>query len=123
MPNWPLGSSAPDISQIFSALQNVVTALNSLQGTVSKIFPLGLSSSATWTPGAITAGSQATKVVTCANTALGMSAQAAFSLDIQDLTISAYVNAAGSVTVVLFNGTSGTVTLGAGTISVWARSN
>lgn len=122
--SFPIGNPAvANLTQIWDTLQQIVQAINNLQQTVSRIFPLGLTSSATWTPGAITSGSQVTKTVTCAGSVLGMSAQAAFSLDIQGLTLSAYVQSAGNVVVVAFNGTGGTVTLGAGTISVWARSN
>jgi hypothetical protein len=45
----------------------------------------------------------------------------AFSLDTQGVMLNANVQSAGTVTVSLFNATSGTVNLGAGTLSVWAR--
>lgn len=121
---FPIGNTGvPNLTQIMDTLQHIVLAINNLQQTVSKIFPLGLTSSATWTPGGITSGTQVTKTVTCAGAVLGMSAQAAFSLDIQATILTAYVNSSNSVTVVLANLTGSTVTLGAGIISVWVRQN
>ena len=117
------GQNSANLTQIMNVLQNIVTALGSLTQTVSRIFPLGLTSSVAWTPGAITSGSQVTTTVTVAGAILGMSAQAAFSADIQGLIMTAYVSAANTVKVVLTNETGSTVTIGAGTVTVWARSN
>jgi len=114
-----LGINTPDLTQIFSVLQNINTAINNLQQTLAKVTTQYNTSSAAWTPGSITSGSQATKVVSCPGSALGMWAQAAFSLDAKDLILTAYVNASGSVTVVLGNLTGSTVTIGAGTVTVW----
>lgn len=119
----PFSGNGVDLSQIFNVLQNIVNSINSLTQNISQIFPLGLSSSKTYDPPNLTAGTQTTTTVTCAGAVLGMSAQAAFSLDITGLTLTAYVSAADTVTCVLYNGTVGAINLGSGTLSVWARSN
>lgn len=117
------GSSSSNLTQIMNVLQNCVTAIATLTSTIAKIFPLGLSSSAAWTPGTIAAGAQTQTTVACASAVLGMSAQAAFSLNINGLTLTAYVSAANAVTVVLGNLTGTSVSIGSGIISVWTRSN
>lgn len=117
------GSSSSNLTQIMNVLQNCVTAIANLTSTVSKIFPLGLSSSTIYNPPSLTTGTQATTTVTCAGAILGMSAQAAFSLDLQGITVTAYISASNTVTVVFYNGTAGTLDLASGTLSVWARAN
>lgn len=118
-----LSGPSVDFTQIFNVLQNVVQAINTLQQTIGKIFPLGVTSSAAWNPPSLTNGTQATTTVTVAGATTGMSAQAAFSLDLQGLILYAYVSAANTVTVVLANFTGGTIDLGSGIVTVWVRAN
>lgn len=121
---FPIGNTGvPNLTQIMDTLQHIVLAINNFQQTVSRIFPLGLASSKTYDPPSLSTLTQTTTTVTCAGAVLGMSAQAAFSLDLQGITVSAYISAANTVTIVFFNGTSGTLDLSSGILSVWARSN
>jgi len=79
---------------------------------------LVLSGSATWDAGSIAVGAMEAKDVTVTGAALGDFVLAAPSIDITDLTISASVTVANTVTVVLANNTAGAVDLGSMTISV-----
>jgi len=77
-----------------------------------------LTSSTTWDPGNIAAGSMEAKEVTVSYAELGDFALASFSLDISDLQLDAQVTAANTVTAVLSNSTAGAVNLGEGTLYV-----
>lgn len=76
------------------------------------------SASATWDPTSISSGASTSTSFTCSGAEMGFLATASFSLDLQGLTISAYVNATNSVTVVLTNNTGSPVDLGSGTVRV-----
>lgn len=78
----------------------------------------GAAGSATWDPGAVSVGGEVSTAVTVNGAALGDFALASFSLDLAGLTLSAYVSAANTVTVVLSNLTSGAVNLSSGALRV-----
>lgn len=82
------------------------------------VFSSVFNGSDTWDPGSIANGAEEAKDVTVTGAALGDFVLAAPSIDITDLTISATVTAADTVTVVLANNTGGAVDLGSMTISV-----
>ena len=73
---------------------------------------------ATWNPGSIAVGGMEATDVTVTGAALGDFAVASFSLDVQDLTLSAAVTATNTVTVVLANNTTAAVNLASGTLAV-----
>ena len=73
---------------------------------------------ATWNPDSIANGASASTTVTVSGAALGDYAVASFSLDLSGLTLSAYVSATNTVTVVLSNLTGAAVNLASGTVSV-----
>jgi hypothetical protein len=77
-----------------------------------------LSGSATWNPGNLADGAGETTTVTVTGAALGMSARASFSLDLQGMQMTPYVSAANTVSVRLQNETGGAIDLGSGTLSV-----
>lgn len=74
------------------------------------------SSSTTWNPASIPNNSSASIAFACGGAELGFIATASFSLDLQGLTISAYVHATNGVTVVLTNNTGAPIDLGSGTV-------
>ncbi len=80
-----------------------------------------LTGSAAYNPPNILALGTATTTVAVAGAALGMAAEASFSLDLLGLTVTAYVDSANSVTVVLFNPTALAIDVGNGTLKafVW----
>lgn len=82
-----------------------------------------LSATATWDPGSISHGSSVSTSVTVSGAALGDIALASFSLDIQELTISAHVGATNTVHVVLHNATGGAIDLASGTLKVMVLKN
>lgn len=122
-PSWSgLGINPLNLTQIYQSMQAIVQAINSLQKTIATGFPTWLTSSATWSPGSISAGAQAVTSVSCSGAALGEPAQASFSENLGGLTFTAYVSAAGEVEVVAFNGTTGAVNPGSGTVKVFVLS-
>jgi hypothetical protein len=71
-----------------------------------------------WTPGTIANGASASTTVTVTDVVLGWIAVASFSLSIANMSISAQVTGASTVTVVITNNTGSSVTLGAGVLRV-----
>ena len=74
--------------------------------------------SVTWDPGSVAAGAKVSTTVTVSGAALGDFVLASFSLDIQELTMTASVSAANTVEVVLANLTGASVDLSSGTLAV-----
>ena len=72
--------------------------------------------SATYDPASLVDGAGATTTVTVTGAALGDFAQASFSLDLQGITLTAWVSAANTVSVRFQNETTGTLDLGSGTL-------
>jgi len=68
--------------------------------------------------GSIADGDEEAEDITVTGAELGDFARASFSLDVQDLELSAQVTAANTVTVTLSNNTGGGIDLGSGTITV-----
>ncbi len=103
----------------------VVTKYNPAGGTIAgtqiglhSFAQGGVAASATWDPGSIAVGAKTSTTVTVAGAALGDFVLASFSLDIQELLLSASVSAANTVEVVLGNLTSAAVDLASGTLKV-----
>ena len=71
-----------------------------------------------WTPGTIANGSQASTTVTVTGVVPGWIALASFSLSIGNMSISAQVTTANTVTVVITNNTGSPLTLGSGVVRV-----
>lgn len=78
----------------------------------------GFTAEATWNPASILDGDEVAVDVTVVGAKLGDFALASFSLDVADLSLTADVTAANTVTAVLANNTGGAVDLGSGTLRV-----
>lgn len=117
---FPIGG-APNLTQIFDALQQIYQAIYGLQKTIATIFPNGLTSSATYDPPNIVIGTQATTTVTCVGAVFGMAVEASYNLDLQGIMLTAYVSAADTVTCVFANLTGGDIDLASGTLKVWVH--
>lgn len=74
--------------------------------------------STTWDPGSLDDGAKEAKDVTATGAALGDFVLVSFSLDLVDVTLTAAVTAADTVTCLLNNESGGTVDLGSGTVYV-----
>lgn len=99
--------------------QNIVRAINALAQIMQDAFPAPLTGALVYDPPNLAAGDQDSTTITIAGIALGdIVLGASFSLDLQGITLSAYVSAANTVTVVFFNGTAGAIDLASGTIQV-----
>lgn len=89
--------------------------------TFSRAGAAGTAVTASWTPGVIAAGSQASTTVTVPGCATGDKVLVSFSaLGANPLLISAHVEVSGTVRVVIANLTGSPVTLAAGTLSILA---
>ena len=80
--------------------------------------PRLLQASVTYDPPSLAAGAGVTTSVTVTGAALGDFARASLSLDLQGITLAAWVSAADTVSVRLQNGTAGAVDLASGTLQV-----
>lgn len=94
-----------------------VQAQNLIATNIAKAFPT-YGSSITWDPPSVNSGAQTTTTVTVANAVIGMPVLAAFSQDLQGLSLTGYVSAVNTVTVVLSNSTGGTINLSSGILTV-----
>jgi len=79
------------------------------------------SGSATYDPPSLADGVGATTTVACAGAALGDYVSASFSLDLQSITMTAWVSATDTVSVRFQNETGGILDLGSGTLNVQTR--
>lgn len=77
-----------------------------------------LATTATWNPGEVAVGGKVSTTVTVSGAALGDFVLASFSLDLQELTLTASVSATNTVEVVLANNTGSAVDLASGTLKV-----
>jgi hypothetical protein len=109
--------SFPAVDQRSGLLTNIwrqfLTALTKLPSA-------RLSGSATYDPPNLGAGATTTTTVAVPGATLGWDASAAFSLSLSGLAMTAYVSAADTVTVVLFNPTGAPINLAAGTLTAWS---
>ncbi len=102
---------------INASLRQIIVAINNLTAALGNAFPV-LSSSEVWDPPSVSSGAQTTTTITVTGAAVGAPATASFSLSLSGLTLSAYVSATNTVTVVLSNLTGAPVDLSSGTLSV-----
>lgn len=97
----------------------MITLLNALQDDLTSIrASLGglLVGSATYDPPSLVDAAGATTTVTVTGAVLGDYAQASFGLDLQGLTVTAYVSAADTVSVRFQNESGGTLDLASSTL-------
>jgi hypothetical protein len=87
-------------------------AVNALQG---------LTGTATYDPGNLVDGAGETTTVTVTGAALGNFAEVSFSLDLQGVTLTAWVSADDTVSVRFQNETGGAIDLGSGTLTARVR--
>lgn len=83
--------------------------------------PKVFNGSATYDPGSLADGAGVTTTVTVTGAALGDYAEASFSLDLQGITLTAWVSAADTVSVRFQNETTGTLDLASGTLRARVR--
>lgn len=101
---WRLWSQSDNKSYLYDGTSWQPFGALYLEGTLS------------WTPGTLAAGAGATSTaLTITGVSLGDFVQLAAPYDLQGVTATAYVNAANSVVLRVQNGTTASVTLGAGT--------
>ena len=95
-------------------ISNVTAYVGRNGGSVAeRTTPVG---SKTHNPGSVAGGAQETTTVSVPGASLGDYASCSFSLDLQGMLISGYVNATDTVTCVFHNGTGGALDLASGTL-------
>lgn len=115
IPTYEEGKS---LDKLFKQLANTLEREVYLEIATRINYLLGYEGSDTWDPGNIADGSFEAKEVTVNGANLGDYAIASFSLDVEDLILTANVTAANTVTALLSNNTGGAVNLGEGTVRV-----
>ena len=106
-----------NFQSIVTQLQQGVIALNAIATNIKLAFPNTLTSSVVYDPPNLASGAQTTTTVTVSGAALGKQATASFSLSLQGMIMTAYVSAADTVTVVIYNNTGGAINLASGILS------
>ena len=86
--------------------------------TDGALFSGGLEATATYDPPSLADGAGTTTTVTCTGAALGDLASVSFSLDLQGITVTAWVSASDTVSVRFQNESGGVLDLGSGTLRV-----
>lgn len=109
--NWVAGEALHD------AVDGQELAFKPL-GYAKGVFTSYLSGSKTFDPASLTTLTQETTTITVTGAAFNDKVETSFSIDQAGVTLTGYVSAADTVTCIFFNGTSGTVNLGSGTLSV-----
>ncbi len=114
VPNLP-----PDPTQAARALVEFLWRLTFQLTTI----PVRVVGTATWDPPSVAAGAQTTTTVSVPGASVGDTVTVSFSADLQGMQLTGYVSATDTVTVVLRNGTGGSIDLGSGTLraDVWKR--
>jgi len=97
-----------------SVLDNLLIDITNVRAILAGV----LSASTTFDPASRLTLTQELKTVAVTGATLGDFAIASFSLDLAGFTLSAYVSAVDTVTVVFFNSTAATVDLASGTLRV-----
>jgi hypothetical protein len=114
-------SGANDADAGFQALKQVNKLIADLEILRAATAGGYLSGSATYDPASLADGAGATTTVTVTGAALGDFALASFSLDLQGITLTAWVSATNTVSVRFQNESGGTLDLGSGTLRAFVR--
>lgn len=93
-----------------AAVLLVAFAVSSVQPAVAGGFGNRFVCQAAWTPTALATLTTQTKVIVCPGAAMGDFVDVAYNTDRLLLQSTAYVSAANTVTVLLYNSTTGTIT-------------
>lgn len=104
-------------------ITNATTPANRISDTanIARVNMSPRRGSATYDPANLVDGAGVTTTVTVTGAALGDVAQASFSLDLQGITLTAWVSAANTVSVRFQNETGGAIDLASGTLRATAR--
>lgn len=100
-------------------IQEIAEYLEKLRVQIGRELPEFRTGSATFNPSNLLDGTGETTTVTVSGAVLGDVAFAAFSLDLQGLTVTPYVSSANTVSVRFQNETGGAVDLASGTLTAW----
>lgn len=87
---------------------------------LAKLPSARISGAITYDPPSLLAGDTTTQAVTVPGAQLGWQADAAFSLDLTGIVLTAYVSAPDTVHALLYNPTAGPIDLGSGTLTAFA---
>lgn len=113
---WDLGDIVWQSSPALTTSSHFVCTSAGTPGTWRAYGEAHVSGSATYDPANLVDGDGVTTTVTVTSAALGDFAQASFSLDLQGITLTAWVSAANTVSVRFQNETGGAIDLASGTL-------
>lgn len=127
--DWIKGNGIPSQTRVTAVVGATVTMAKNATATATGISLFwgtlqnlsSLTGSATFNPGSLADGAGETTTVTVAGAALGDYADASFSLDLQGITVTAWVSATNTVSVRFQNETGGTIDLASGTLRARVR--
>lgn len=115
---WNTGDMVLNKAPIPGASTGWVCVAAGSPGTWNRFGFIALDNAAPYDPPSLAPGAGATTTLKVDGAALGDHAGASFSLDLQGLTLTAYVSGADTVSVRFLNGTAGAVNLSSGTVRV-----
>lgn len=118
---WVVGDFAFDTAPVIGGHIGWTCVVAGTPGTWARVYGAYLEGSATYDPPSLADGAGATTTVTVTGAALGDFADVSFSLDLQGITVTAYVSAANTVTVRFQNESGGVLDLGSGTLRARVR--
>lgn len=107
------------LSDLWETLLSIFAHLARLKIQLERNVPEYQNGSATFDPANLVDGAGATTTVTVTGSVLGDLAFASFSLDLQGITLTAWVSANGTVSVRFQNESGGALDLGEGTLRAW----
>lgn len=107
------------LAKLIDAVNDLTTAQTATTAALTAAFPAPLTSSATWNPASVAAGSTTSTTISVVGAVLGQRTTASFSLSLQGMILGSYVSAADTVTVVLNNNTAGALDIASGTVKAW----
>jgi hypothetical protein len=113
---WMVGDRVRDTTPTAGANTGWICTVTGAPGTWERYGSINLSGSATFDPANLADGAGETTTVTVTGAALGDYATASFSLDLQGITLTAWVSAANTVSVRLQNESGGALDLASGTL-------
>jgi len=97
-------------------LRNLISVLTDINAEIVELY-----AEKDFTPGLIAAGAQVTTTVTLTNIILGYRVTTSYDQDLALITMTSYVSAADTITVIMFNGTAGGITPAAGRLRCYVK--
>lgn len=119
VPRWDIGPDQETTLTLAAHLDALAEWGEKLRRRLMQLIPHYHYGTATYDPANLVDGAGVTTTVAVDGAELGQVALATFSLDLQGITLTAWVSAADVVSVRFQNETGGAIDLGSGTLTAW----